>query len=269
VACGFVVRPLPAGGRGVFAMYVLALDTTTRDGSVALVDDHHVIEERRGDASRGHAERLPHELTTLAAAHALTIGEVGLFAVAAGPGSFTGLRIGIATIQGLAVATSRRVVAVSALEALAQSVEAQPGTLVAAWMDARRHDVFTALYRIADAPVHSPVRLVEVEGPAVGHPDATLSRWSAQFSDARVTFAGDGAALYADAITRVNRAGWTAVNPTPLLAGTIGRMAVARALAGSTIDPAAVQPLYVRRPDAEVDRERRAPSGNETFRGLS
>src|SRR5438034_11168139 len=138
-------------------MYVLALDTTTREGSVALVDEHRVIEERRGDAARSHAERLPGELIAPADARGLSVSAIDLFAVAAGPGSFTGLRIGIATIQGLAVTTRRRIVAVSALEALAQSAAGEApgltaGTLVAAWMDARRHDVFAALYRIADAP---------------------------------------------------------------------------------------------------------------------
>ena len=102
---------------------------------------------------------------------------IDLFAVASGPGSFTGLRIGIATIQGLALTTGRRIVAVSALEALAQSGGGAPGTFVAAWMDARRHDVFTALYRITDAPPFSPERLVEVEGPSAGDPAATLARW--------------------------------------------------------------------------------------------
>src|ERR1700693_4419729 len=102
-------------------MHVLALDTTTRDGSVALVDEHHVIEERRGDAVRTHAERLPAELLTLADAHGLSVRGIDLFAVAAGPGSFTGLRIGIATIQGLAFVGRKRIAPVSALEALAQA----------------------------------------------------------------------------------------------------------------------------------------------------
>src|SRR5207248_9345178 len=146
-------------------MYVLALDTTTRDGSVALVDEHHVIEERRGDSARSHAERLPGELLALAEAHRLSVSAIDLFAVASGPGSFTGLRIGIATIQGLALTTGRRIVAVSALEALAHSVASTPETFVGTWMDAHRHDVFTALYKIADAAMFSPERLVVVEEP--------------------------------------------------------------------------------------------------------
>src|SRR5262245_23454403 len=79
---------------------ILSLDTTTRDGSAALVDDDRVVEVRRGDASRSHAERLPGDLLSLVGAHGLTLGDIDVFAIAAGPGSFTGLRIGIATIQG-------------------------------------------------------------------------------------------------------------------------------------------------------------------------
>ena len=89
-------------------MHVLALDTTTLEGSVALVDEHGVVDERRGDIARSHAERLPGDLAQLVEAHGVSLREMDLFAVASGPGSFTGLRIGIATIQGLALASGRR-----------------------------------------------------------------------------------------------------------------------------------------------------------------
>jgi len=236
-------------------MHVLALDTTTRDGSVALVDQHHIVDERRGDAARSHAERLPDELVALAGAHGLSVSAIDLFAVASGPGSFTGLRIGIATIQGLALTAGRRIVAVSALEALAQAGGGAPGTFVGAWMNAHRQDVFAALYRITDAAAFSPERLVEVEAPSVGTPAATLARWRSQVGNVSVLFIGDGAVLYAGTISGCALAGWTVLPQTPLLAGTIGRMAVARAEQGDTIHPAAVQPLYVRRPDAEIARE--------------
>src|SRR4051812_46038494 len=101
-------------------MRVLALDTTTRAGSVALVDDNMIVEERPGDPSQTHAQRLPAEVLAVLDAHGVTLSDIDLFAVAAGPGSFTGLRIGLATVQGLAFVTRRRIVGVSALEALAQ-----------------------------------------------------------------------------------------------------------------------------------------------------
>jgi tRNA threonylcarbamoyladenosine biosynthesis protein TsaB len=215
---------------------------------------------------------LPGELVELAGAHGLSLDEIDLFAVASGPGSFTGLRIGIATIQGLALTTGRRMVAVSALEALAESAESTPAMFVAPWMDARRHDVFTALYTVTDAAAFSAERLVEVEQAMVGNPATTLTRWSSRIRDARVTFVGDGAVLYADTIDTISRgasAGWTVLPRVPLLAGAIGRIAAARAERGDTVHPAAVHPLYVRRPDAEVERERKAvqPNGRQGHKG--
>src|SRR5580704_14403805 len=135
-------------------MRVLSLDTTTRAGSVALVENDHILAERQGDPSRTHAERLPREILSLLDEHGLRPDDVDLFAVASGPGSFTGLRVGIATIQGLAFVQGRRVAAVPALEAIAQSTTRdQPaGTVVGVWMDARRRDVFFALYRLTSAP---------------------------------------------------------------------------------------------------------------------
>ena len=139
-------------------MRVLALDTTTRAGSVALVEDDRVLAERAGDGARSHAERLPADLVDLVDVAAMPISDVDLFAVAAGPGSFTGLRIGIATMQGLAFVSARPIVAVSALEALGQmaAVDLAPGAVVAAWMDAYRREVFSALYRVTDAPPYTP-----------------------------------------------------------------------------------------------------------------
>src|SRR5262245_40500539 len=114
-------------------MRVIALDSTTRTGSVALVEDDRVVEERRGDGSRSHAERLPMEIVALADAHHTALADVDLYAVASGPGSFTGLRIGIATVQGLAFVHGRRIFGMSVLEALAHAACAAfpPGTVIA------------------------------------------------------------------------------------------------------------------------------------------
>lgn len=231
-------------------MHLLALDTTTRDGSVALLTDGHVIAEERGDSARTHAERLPAELLQLLQPRGLAIADVGLFAVASGPGSFTGLRIGIATIQGLALASGRSMVAVSALEALADCAAQRAGaeTIVAAWMDAHRHEVFGALYRVGPAGL-----VAELVGPTVGQPVATLERWAEHLDRSPLLFIGDGALLYRSVLEE--RVPAAVVADLPLLAGAIGRVATRRARDGGSIHPAAVQPLYVRRPDAELARE--------------
>jgi len=231
-------------------MRVLALDSTTRAGSVALVENGEVVDERLGDSSRSHGERLPSDLAALGVAWS----SIDVFGVCVGPGSFTGLRIGIATMQGLALVTGARVVGISALDAIAQlaSRDLATGALVAAWIDAQRAEVFSALYRVADAPLFSPERLIVLEPPAVAGPAFTLESWSA-YDLRSATFAGDGAVRYASILQARDAA--VRLAPAALLAGAIGRMAefaAARGLAGS---PASIHPLYVRRPDAELYRE--------------
>src|SRR5215471_5131201 len=198
-------------------MRVLALDSTTRSGSVALVENGLVIDEREGDPSRTHGERLPAELAQLGAAWPT----VDIFAVASGPGSFTGLRIGIATMQGLALVTGARVAGVSALEALAQlaSRDVPEGSLVASWVDAQRGEVFSALYRTTGAPLYSAERLVQLEAPAVASPAFTLQSW-ADYDLKTATFAGDGALRYAPMLSVGDSRPRLA--PATLLAGAIG-----------------------------------------------
>ena len=100
-------------------MRVLALDTTTASGSVAIVDDTGVLVEAIGDPARSHAERLPGDILQAIDRAGIGMADIDLFGVAAGPGTFTGLRIGIAIIQGLAFVSGKRIVPVSALRALA------------------------------------------------------------------------------------------------------------------------------------------------------
>jgi hypothetical protein len=117
--------------------------------------------------------------------------------------------------------------------------------------------VFAALYRVSDAPLFDPARLVPIDPPAAEKPDILLARWRGSRHDERPAFIGDGAILYAERIA-ASYPGATIVE-APALAGAIGRMAVAAARHGAAIDPAAIRPVYVRRPDAEVARDTRVP----------
>jgi tRNA threonylcarbamoyladenosine biosynthesis protein TsaB len=232
-------------------MRVLALDTTSREGSVALVENDRVLIEQGGDPSRSHAERLP--IAILRALHEgeWNAADVDAFAVVAGPGSFTGLRIGIATIQGLAFVSRRPVVAISALEALAQSAAARldAGDAIGAWVDAHRGEVYGALYRVADAQAFSPERLSPLDDPVVSAPRALLARWHA-IADVHA-FIGDGADAYADLAESSGRR-----LTAPPLAGAAGLMAAVRAQRGEAVDPSRIAPIYIRRPDAVLARER-------------
>jgi tRNA threonylcarbamoyladenosine biosynthesis protein TsaB len=243
-------------------MLVLALDTTTRAGSVALGRDGDVLEAVVGDHLRPHAERLPLDIIRLLRRHGATPSDVDVFAVAIGPGSFTGLRIGIAAIQGLAFASSRPVVGVSALEALAYAVlgggPLWPLPRVGVWMDAQRDEVFSAVYE----RVHGgdPAHLKTVDEPAVGEPRGTALRWHALAAGSWFPVAGDGAVRYSKVLEGVAGPAVLVIDPPPL-APSIAALAGARARIGETIPPHAIRPLYVRRPDAELARDRRQRGG--------
>jgi tRNA threonylcarbamoyladenosine biosynthesis protein TsaB len=225
-------------------MIILALDTSTRTGSSAVLRDDDVLAEVPGDAARTHAERLPADLMQALDSARFALGDVDVFAVATGPGSFTGLRVGIATMQGLALAADRPLVGVSVLDALAHVAAAGAGARVASWVDAWRGEVYAALY--------DGVR--EVEGASVELPDAILAR----LGGVRTLFIGDGAAAHRDVIARaMGSCGVLAPSLEPPLAGVIGRLARAEVAAGHKPGPADIQPIYVRRPDAELARDAR------------
>jgi tRNA threonylcarbamoyladenosine biosynthesis protein TsaB len=237
---------------------VLALDTTSRRGSIALIERDHIVAERQADPLRLPAEWLPGGLLSLLEQQGVKLSDLDLFAVAAGPGSFTGLRVGIATIQGLALVVARPVVAVSTLDALAHVAHGHvpAGALVGVWTDASRGEVYSALYRAGPGQPAESAEPVQLEAPAVGDPAQTLERWERFETDQQIMwFAGSGAARYAELI-RSRRPEATLVDPG-LLAGSIGRIAARRASCDQATDPSAVRPLYIRRPDAERDRERR------------
>jgi tRNA threonylcarbamoyladenosine biosynthesis protein TsaB len=229
-------------------MIVLALDTTGRAGSAAIVDDSVVRAEMSGDPAITHGQRLPGELMQLVERAGIPLNTIDLLAVAAGPGSFTGLRVGIAAMQGLAMATGKPIVPVSTLEALARAGSRHDDWLVAPWIDAQRGEVFAALYeRDARTAIGAPTALAPV---------STLSSLSRVATGRKIRFIGDGAIRYADAIKAARGPDAEVDGAVPHLAAWIARIALdapERAVA-----PHAVAPIYVRVPDAELARDRRA-----------
>jgi tRNA A37 threonylcarbamoyladenosine modification protein TsaB len=123
-------------------------------------------------------------------------------------------------------------------------------------MDAGRAEVFSALFRLSASSPFSWQRLMEVEAAAVGGPVGVLERWADLLEGAPVVMGGTGAVMHGDLI-RAHRLNARVVD-VGQLAGAIGLIAGSRAVAGETVDPAGVRPIYVRRPDAELDRERNA-----------
>jgi len=227
---------------------ILSLDTTTRGGSVAVMRDEQLLALVPGDAARSHTERLPGEIENALLRAGLQRGDIDLLAVATGPGAFTGLRIGLASMQGLAMTLHRPVIGISALEALAAEAATDGVSLVAPWMDAQRGDVFATLLDLSTGQT--------LESPLAAHPSAVLAAWRAHLAGKAAVFIGDGAERDAGLIAEAGAGQWTPRHPPPL-APALARIAGIRAARGEAGLPHQLTPIYVRRPDVEIERERR------------
>ncbi len=232
---------------------ILALDTSSAGGSAAVirVDGDRTIDiETAGDSTRSHAERLPEELMAVLREAGAAIEDVDRLAVIVGPGSFTGLRVGIATIQGLALARALPVTPVSAFEALAwQAHDQASSAAIATWVEAHRGEVFATLLASDGRTVLAPATALTAE--------ATLDAWRDALAPfARVRFVGDGAVRYRDVIRGRLGAQAAVDEGSPMLAAACARIALKEP--DRAVHPHALVPLYVRRPDVELARDRRA-----------
>jgi tRNA threonylcarbamoyladenosine biosynthesis protein TsaB len=259
-------------------MVVLALDTTSRQGSCAVAVDGQVVLEHASDASLPQAARVPGELQALLTRAQLSLRDVDAFAVAVGPGSFTGLRVGIATMQGLSFDAGRPLFGISALDALASIAGElgevgrtpgpwEPGLLTATWVDAWRGEVYAALYdgvtEIEPVTVERPQDVLDRLSGNLARPLEFQPQWEAsggpQMPQATgVLLIGDGVARQMTAIRDAlgTRARF-ASTLTPALAGAIAVRAAAALAAGHRPAADDIRPLYVRRPDAEIARDAR------------
>jgi len=207
---------------------LLALDTTGEFGSIALVDERGIAEEVTLHSPEGFAHILFGQIGELLDRHGRSLSDIDVFASACGPGSFTGVRVGLAAVKGLAEAAGCRVVAVSNLRALAWF-----GTraLRATVMDARRGQVYGAVYDAELEPVCEEVVM-------------SFPQWLKTVPEGDVEFITHGFPM-----TGVDA---PVIEAPRALAGAIGRIAIIRFELGLAQDPAEVDANYVRRSDAEL-----------------
>ena len=220
------------------AALLLAVETATAAPSVALWCGDALLGERAADPGRATAEALLPAIDALLAEARLALAAVEGFAVSIGPGSFTGLRIGVATVKGLAFGTARRAVPVSTLAALA--AHARGPRPVASVLDARRGEVYAAGFADGVAADWLPEGVIEIDALAKRLPPGC-----------RVV--GDAVPLCADAL----RGAEVELVPPPYPETTARHVAAlaARAwLRGATVPAADLAPRYLRRAEAEVKR---------------
>jgi tRNA threonylcarbamoyladenosine biosynthesis protein TsaB len=207
-------------------MLTLAVDTTADWGSIALADENRIIEEVALSAPRGFSHVLFDAMQGLLQRHSLAVEDIRLFAGASGPGSFTGVRVGLAAIKGLAETLGTPAVAVSNLEALAAFGQSSRRAVV---IDAHRGEVFAALSGEVPESVLTLAAFTELAG--------NLSfDWISQ-DDHILALAPPNAA---------------AIKAPGAIAGTIAHIAIQKLRGGDGGDPAVIEANYVRRSDAEL-----------------
>jgi tRNA threonylcarbamoyladenosine biosynthesis protein TsaB len=215
---------------------LLAVDTTSNFGSLALLEDDCVVEEMMLHSPDGFGHVLFDHLRALLARRAWTLASIDCFAAASGPGSFTGVRVGLAAAKGLAEAGGKPLVAVSNLKAIAWHGSRPVRAVV---VDARRGEIYGGLYDASLAALRDEV-VIKLPAFLASLPPGDLEFLSTDFSPFRMALAG----------TRFETA--TVVSVPRAMAGAIGRIAWSVFKAGTAPDPAAVDANYVRRSDAEL-----------------
>ncbi|MXX40238.1 MAG: tRNA (adenosine(37)-N6)-threonylcarbamoyltransferase complex dimerization subunit type 1 TsaB [Gemmatimonadetes bacterium] len=218
---------------------ILALDTATPVGSVALCAAAGIIVNRYFDVGLQHSQRLFSEMEAALEATDMDVGEVRAVAVAIGPGSFTGLRIGLSAAKGLCLAADKDLVPVPTLEALAARLPFAHVPICTV-LDAHKREVYAALY---DTATGVPVELVPPRAIA-----------PAQLAQERVNeptiYTGDGATAYRELLAGNPAAQFAPLSCARPDAGTIGWLALSKLEKGQTADLASVEPDYLRSPDA-------------------
>jgi tRNA threonylcarbamoyladenosine biosynthesis protein TsaB len=221
-------------------MRVLAVDTSSERGSVCLADHGEVRGEIRLASSVQYSERLFRSIEFLLEHVPFQLSDIDVFAAARGPGSFTGLRVGLAAMDAFAAAHNKRGAGVSTLEALAWKTGIH-NVPIAATIDARRGDVYGALYRRLADKTNSD-RLVEDRSPIVLKP----AEWLASLPREPMIFCGDGAYQYRSLIEQQPQ--WSIHSMDLYLAATIAELA-------AMPNSGPLTPLYVRKTDAEIALE--------------
>jgi len=242
-------------------MRVLAIDTSTLLGGVAVMDElSGMLAEVKLNVKSTHSERLMTSIDYALKQSGYSISDMDFFAVAIGPGSFTGLRIGLSTVKGFSFATGKPIVSVPTLEALAHNFPfcRYP---VCTMLDARKKEVYAALFEwkeeglirvIPETLINTQDLLKKLEKDNLfSHP---FRKGEGGPSGEKITFAGDGAILYRDEIIRhINEKALFASSdkmvPSPANVACIG---IQKALRGEFSEPINLVPFYIRRSEAEI-----------------
>ena len=228
-------------------MNILAVDTSALTATVAVMKNGVTVFENNITNALTHSETLMPMIDHALSSVKLAVNDIDLFAVSCGPGSFTGIRIGVSAIKALAYATGRSVFGMNTLLALAYNVSVAENVNICPIMDARRSQVYNAVYRFENGKVCTVVdpRALSIE------------ELCAEISE-KTIFVGDGVNVYKSKIEEL--CGDNAVfAPAHMLLQKASSVAYAASIANENdyLSPEALEVIYLRKSQAEREREER------------
>ena len=240
-------------------MLILAIDTSSSYGGVALLADAQMVAEESGESSEPSSSGLFRRVSSVLGKAAVRLSDVQCFAVAAGPGSFTGLRVGLTAVKGWAEVWQRPVAAVSVLEAVAAQAS-EPGSTVAALTDARRGLLFCGLYRrISGSGPDDATGIADLEkidDEFVATPVEILDRLLSGSREQPLFVTPSPEAAVAIVASLAARSARIEV-VSPALAPVIGRLGLRQALRGKLVDALGLNANYIQRSAAELNWKER------------
>ncbi len=229
-------------------MTILGIDTSSRSGSIAVIRAGQVLGSLQVAGRLDHSEQILASISYLLSRLGVARADLGAVAVSLGPGSFTGVRVGLASAGGLARALDIPALGLSSLETLARSASGRwPGSWICPWLEAGRGEVYAAAY--LDPGDAAGPRLLR--GPSLARPEA----WLAGLPAAPVRFLGDGARAYREMLLRHRGPGCLEQPEGPwFLAPTLAVWAERQLQSRRPGCWPLLEPLYLRPSDAELGR---------------
>lgn len=223
-------------------MIVLGIDTSTNTGGAALVTEDALIGEYVLNVETNHSDRLLPVVQRVLADAQIEIKDVAGIAVVSGPGSFTGLRIGVAIAKGLAYALKKPLIGVTAFEALAWQ-HSQFAGVVCPIIDARRNQVFTQAFQNQQA-ITEPINC-DID---------QLIAWTGQQTHP-ILFTGDGVHLFKEQLSQVESAVFPQRETILLRPSSVASFGLNQLAKGISDHPFELVPFYMRKSSAEYQRD--------------
>lgn len=235
-------------------MIILSIDSSSLVTTVALLKDEHVLGEYTLNFKREHSVILMEKVEMLLKDCEIDINDVDGFVVSKGPGSFTGLRIGMATVKGLSMGSNKPYVSISSLDALANSLLTFDG-IICPIMDALRDSVYTCLYKNVDGKL---TKLIDYSALSLNELAELLNK-----KGEKVIFTGDGVIKHKEfLIENVNNSEFAQNHLSIIRASSLGELGMYELRSGN-VDDINSSPLYLKKPQAERELEQRLALKNE------